>query len=1323
MVQKGMIVIMKLKKWIAVLTTFCLAAQSAVAIATSEENSLVEGSQVSEYADDSSLTSAEEDLFGEELQTPEYTDDSSLTSAEEDLLNEELQMTEYEDNNLLASAETDSLPETLDYQDPQFIKDEVFFGKYNNESGQWIYPGYFDYERYPQLQMVKDAAQEGNYILAKALITEYYKEKAKTYNISQSGSASKTNVLIANMGVENMYANELSGASIIDIIKFNNTPSYVTTDVNTYVTTALTTGGKKLSIKMVALRKDGTIIDINSKESGINMPVLEIASKGVIKTIAPSKDTYISSGSNKSKNFGSETSIRLCESESSIGTIAATDENTARGWIQFDLDELSANDTISNATLKMYGSNVGAGDVAEVAIFRTTNTSWGETSMNWNSYPHYIYSYYGEDGLNYVNRPSDASNRYLEDVLRFEHGPRRLFSMYYHTDTPEYYAYYAFKQWGHFMKTTMLAGKGAGYNVGLDVSCRVAVANEIFNMINSKYMSDDLFVTTLKYFHEMGEWMYGHWTRQEQGGNWGTSQVSGQYNLYSKFYEFRRAENWLNDPANPNAAADAGAGPRSGINARLESQIEDLVQADGSYSECSLSYTKMTLNIYLAMKDVAEGANLGMPFSDNLISKIRDLGRYMMFTTMPGYRDNQVGNTSNYTVNYKSVLLDIGELTNDQELLYAGSNGKLGDMTKERSKLYDAAKRAMMRTGWNDNDLYLHVNTDGGQHSHGHHDDLSVSIYAKGNYLIADPLYHSYTDNVYDKELVSVKGHNTIEVDGKDQKGSGWYLSGERKGGKRGNIFKWETNESYDFFTGQTVNYDDDGVFPQRSILFIKPGYWIVSDYILPTDPSREHDYNQRWHMVPEAGITMDDGSKTARSNMEGSNIQVVPVDPQKYTSSTIEEGYYAGANRANYVMYSQNDIAGPTVFDTVLYPEDAGADTAITTESIAIDVENNDAVAMNISIEDRKENSVTDAVYYLVHNKNAIGERSIGEYTYDGDMLYSEKKGGSLRTRIFMQNATKLEENGTVIAKSNAPIEDIAVRYSGSKLYIDSSHITDAADELLKGFTVRKNRDVSTVLLNNKEISSAKQTANYVYFGDSPIIDEPASTPAPTPTNRPSGGGGGSHGGGGGGNITPNISAAPATPTPSPEPTEKPEITLTPLQEKELDGHWAKAEIEELIKASIVTGNESSSLELKKEITRAEYIVLLMRAINSVGAVSEDTKFSDVSIDDWYGEAVYRAAELGIVQGSGAEFRPNDRITREEMAVIAIRALGNKINVGEAVEFVDENEISDWALESVKKASAAGIILGDESKRFNPKNSALREQAFKVIYNIYKLM
>ncbi len=58
--------------------------------------------------------------------------------------------------------------------------------------------------------------------------------------------------------------------------------------------------------------------------------------------------------------------------------------------------------------------------------------------------------------------------------------------------------------------------------------------------------------------------------------------------------------------------------------------------------------------------------------------------------------------------------------------------------------LYPIGGKAVMRSDWSKDQLYLHINNDSARRSHGHADDLSVIVFAYGKYLLADPLYYNY---------------------------------------------------------------------------------------------------------------------------------------------------------------------------------------------------------------------------------------------------------------------------------------------------------------------------------------------------------------------------------------------------------------------------------------------------------------------------------------------------------------------------------------------------------------------------------------------------
>ena len=49
-------------------------------------------------------------------------------------------------------------------------------------------------------------------------------------------------------------------------------------------------------------------------------------------------------------------------------------------------------------------------------------------------------------------------------------------------------------------------------------------------------------------------------------------------------------------------------------------------------------------------------------------------------------------------------------------------------------------------------------------------------------------------------------------------------------------------------------------------------------------------------------------------------------------------------------------------------------------------------------------------------------------------------------------------------------------------------------------------------------------------------------------------------------------------------------------------------------------------------------------------------------------------------------------------------------------------DDVSDWAKEAMHYCIAAGIINGDDERRFNPRQTANRAEAAKIIYGVIGL-
>ena len=168
----------------------------------------------------------------------------------------------------------------------------------------------------------------------------------------------------------------------------------------------------------------------------------------------------------------------------------------------------------------------------------------------------------------------------------------------------------------------------------------------------------------------------------------------------------------------------------------------------------------------------------------------------------------------------------------------------------------------------------------------------------------------------------------------------------------------------------------------------------------------------------------------------------------------------------------------------------------------------------------------------------------------------------------------------------------------------------------------------------------------------------------------------------------------------------------------KDLDSeHWAMEAIKYLADKEIVNGKSETRFAPNDNITREEIAKILVLAFELTG--KESSEFTDVDENAWYYDYVTRAAASGIINGYGDSFGVGDFVTRQDLATICYRILTVakiRLEQGE-MTFTDSSEISDYALKAVNALSNAGIINGVGDGRFNPKGTATRAQAAKIIY------
>lgn len=166
---------------------------------------------------------------------------------------------------------------------------------------------------------------------------------------------------------------------------------------------------------------------------------------------------------------------------------------------------------------------------------------------------------------------------------------------------------------------------------------------------------------------------------------------------------------------------------------------------------------------------------------------------------------------------------------------------------------------------------------------------------------------------------------------------------------------------------------------------------------------------------------------------------------------------------------------------------------------------------------------------------------------------------------------------------------------------------------------------------------------------------------------------------------------------------------------------HWAFGIIGELCSKGYVKGYPGGAFKPDNNITRAEFTRILTKVLGLSDKKPAASMFSDITPADWYYGAVQAAAGAGIVKGyDNGKFLPDQNISREEMAVILVNALGKReealSRAGDETIFTDDRGIASWARGFVVIAVQEGLVKGYPDNTFRPGNNATRAEACAII-------
>jgi hypothetical protein len=183
--------------------------------------------------------------------------------------------------------------------------------------------------------------------------------------------------------------------------------------------------------------------------------------------------------------------------------------------------------------------------------------------------------------------------------------------------------------------------------------------------------------------------------------------------------------------------------------------------------------------------------------------------------------------------------------------------------------------------------------------------------------------------------------------------------------------------------------------------------------------------------------------------------------------------------------------------------------------------------------------------------------------------------------------------------------------------------------------------------------------------------------------------------------------------------------VVLNDVVFADMNGHWSEQYVDPLAARGIVEGVAPDRFGPDDTLTRAQFAKLLVGSLGIAANSSSEATFQDVGADHWGYGWIQVAAKAGLVEGDGGKFYPDERLTREQMVAMLVRAAAEQAMAEQLDEqerhsalsaYGDHQGISRWAEPYMALGVKQGLIEGYENSLL-PQQSSTRAQAAAVIY------
>jgi heparan-sulfate lyase len=333
------------------------------------------------------------------------------------------------------------------------------------------------------------------------------------------------------------------------------------------------------------------------------------------------------------------------------------------------------------------------------------------------------------------------------------------------------------------------------------------------------------------------------------------------------------------------------------------------------------------------------------------------------------------------------------------------------------SVLLPDAGWAMMRESWDSRARYLFFDYGWDEAWHSHPDFGTFNIWAYGKPIVTEcGRGGSYEADISKRWYKQTIAHNTVMVDSRSMRKC-----------VDNRLEHWWTGPEYDFAGGTSDGYRWIGVLHNRRVLFVKPDYWIVTDFLpgpayygTSFQTSGYHEFDWLAHFQP-TDLVIDEETKRIDTSHDDANVALVPLNAEdvEIRTSAGPVATTAGTVDASYISLHQEGMAFKQ-YQVLLLPYEGTRAPAI--EIVPLPADETDRVhRQNVGYElallDRRD---------VFLESGRPGEMVVfGEYEFRGDVAHIRDAGDDESSYLVL-NCDHLAHNGTVLFSAPKPVAAI---------------------------------------------------------------------------------------------------------------------------------------------------------------------------------------------------------------------------------------------------------------------------------------------------------